>query len=110
MKLIQSITDAPLQEVSILLDDGTIFKMELYYIDMQLGWFINSLEYEGILIKGKRICNSPNILHQFKNILPFGIACLTVENREPTLIEDFSSGASQLLILTEEETEQYQDF
>lgn len=110
MKLIQNITDSPLQKTSVLLDDGTTFVMELYYIDMQLGWFINRLEYGDFVLKGKRLCTSPNILHQFKNVLPFGIACVTTEDREPSLIEDFLTGASKLYILEKDETDQYQDF
>ncbi len=77
---------------------------------MQYGWFIRSLVYKGVTINGARITNNPNFLRQFKNQIPFGMACFTEEEREPTLIEDFSSESSKLYILTEAEVDQYENF
>lgn len=109
MRIIKHITNAPKQELSILLDDGTSFLIEVHYMPLQQGWFIVRLEYKEFILRGLRICNSPNLLHQFKNILPFGLGCISSEKREPMLQFDFSEENSKLLVLTEEEVDQYQE-
>lgn len=107
MLQIQRITNAALQQHTLVLPDGTSFSMTLYFIPMQYGWFITNLTYGTFVLTGMRISNSPNMLYQFQNILPFGLACFSVANREPSLQEDFMSGASKLYILTEAECEEY---
>ncbi len=57
-----------------------------------------------------RICNNPNMLYQWQNILPFGLSCFTQSNREPTLQQDFSSGSSGLYLLSQEECEAYRNY
>ena len=76
---------------------------------MQYGWFITSLVYGSFTLNGIRISNSPNILNQFRNQIPFGLACYSTNNREPMLQYDFSSGASILYILDQAETQEYAD-
>lgn len=108
--LVQNITSDPLQSQSITLADGSVVSIEIYFRPMQYGWFINSLTYGDFTLNGLRITNSPDMLYQFKNILPFGLACISRSDREPSLQEDFSSGASNLYILTAEDVEAYSEF
>lgn len=110
MQIIQQVTSDYLQQQNISLPDGTTFFMELRFVPMQSGWFFNTIVYESFVLNGYRVCNSPNMLHQFKNQIPFGIACLSNEEREPSLQEDFSSGNSVLYLLNEEEVAQYTEF
>ena len=92
---------------TVSLPDGSSFLMTAYYVPMQYGWFFQSLIYGNFLIHGLRICNLPNILYQFRNQLPFGIACYTQGNREPTQQQDFSSGSSSLYLLSAAEVAAY---
>ncbi len=110
MLLIQKIGQEPWQQQNILLPDGTSFTMEIYFRPMQQGWFFNSIIYNTFILNGMRICNSPNMLYQFQNQIPFGLACFSVNNREPSLIEDFFSSVSQLYVLTQEEVSAYTGF
>lgn len=107
MYLIQNITSDSLQSQNITLEDGSIISLTIYFRPMQYGWFINSLAYKDFTLNGLRITNNPNMLYQWKNLLPFGLACFSKSNREPSLQEDFSSGASNLYILTSDEVEEY---
>jgi hypothetical protein len=121
MYKILQITKDPLQRFNLILLDGSALQMEIYYRPMQYGWFINSLVYAAatanygapsnysgqFTIQGMRITNSPNMLHQYRNQISFGLACYTNGGREPTQQEDFESGASSLYILTSEEVAQY---
>lgn len=107
MNLISAVTDNTLQQQTLVLADGTTFTMTMYYIPMQYGWFITSLTYGSFAINGMRICVSPNLLYQFQNQIPFGLACFSnVGGREPTQQQDFSSGAFSLYILSQVECQQ----
>ncbi len=99
MRQILGLTTNPLQSQTLVLDDGTAFTLTIYFRPMQQGWFINNLTYGSFVLKGVRITNSPNILYQWQNKLPFGLGCFSVDNREPSLQEDLSSGATSLNIL-----------
>lgn len=107
MNIIQQITSAPFQQQVLILPDGTSMSMTLYFMPMQQGWFITNLTYKDFVINGLRITVSPNMLNQFRNQIPFGLACFSVDNREPSLQQDFSSGNASLYILTSDEVSEY---
>lgn len=110
MYLINNLTQNPLQSQNLTLPDSTIVSIQIYFIPMQNGWFITNLTYGSFVINGMRISNNPNMLLQYQNQIPFGLACYSTANREPSLQEDFSSGASQLYILDQAECEEYYAF
>ncbi len=77
---------------------------------MQLTWFIDNISYgNDFAVKGIRICVSPNILFQWQNLIPFGLACFSRGSREPTQLEDFESGAASLYVLSAAEVIEYQE-
>lgn len=105
---IDKLTNDPLQERSLVLPDGTVISITLYFIQNQQGWFITELTYNNqFTLRGLRITNQPDMLYQFRNQIPFGLACFSTADREPSLLEDFSSGNSQLFILSQEEVDVY---
>lgn len=107
MLQIQRITNDPLQTQTIVLPDGTSFAMTMYFVPMQYGWFFTNITYGSFILNGLRISNNPNMLYQFQNQIPFGLACFSQANREPMLQDDFISGASNLYILTQAECQAY---
>lgn len=110
MFLIQQVTSNPLQKQTLVLQDGTTVTLTIYFRPMQFGWFINQLVYGDFILNGMRITNSPNMLNQFRNQIPFGIGCFSSANREPSQQQDFSSGASKLYILSQAEVDEYAEF
>ena len=104
---INQITDSPNQTSTVILPDNSSVTFTLQYFSQQYGWFITSLAWGNITLQGIRVCNSPNILLQFTNQLTWGLACYTTGNREPTQLQDFSSGASKLYILDSTEINEY---
>ncbi len=110
MYLIQQVTDDSLQLQTLILPDGSSLSLTIYFVPMQYGWFITNLTYGSFVLNGLRITNSPNMLHQFKNQIPFGLACVSTDDREPSQQQDFSSGASKLFIVSAAEVEQYSEF
>ena len=107
---INQVTSDTLQRQNLVLADGTTLILTLYFMPQQIGWFIRELTYGSVKIQGMRICNNFNILHQYKNKLPFGLACISKSDREPTQIDDFSSGNSILYILSTDEVLEYSRF
>jgi hypothetical protein len=111
MNLIQQVTSDPLQKQNLVLPDGSILTMTMYFRPMQLGWFVNEMVWQNFTLDGLRITVNPNMLRQFKNQIPFGFACIANRfTREPTQQQDFSSGAFSLYLLTAAEVQQYENF
>jgi hypothetical protein len=110
MNRIQQFTSDPLQKQKIQMADGSVLSLTFCFKPQQYGWFIQELVYGSFSLYGVRICVSPNMLHQFKNQIPFGIACLSTDSREPTEQQDFSSGAANLYLLTADEVNYYTEY
>jgi len=108
MKSILVTSDAS-QLQTVILDDQSSFQIEIEYRPMQFGWFINSLVYKEFELYGFRITTNVNILNQFINKVPFGIGCLTTDNSEPLLQDDFLSKKATLYLLSHEECLTYGD-
>lgn len=110
MLQIQQVTTDPYQKQTLLLPSGGEVVIVMRFVPMQYSWKFESLTYNSFLLENLRITNSPNMLHQFRNQIPFGIACFSTANREPSQQQDFSSRASILYILSATEVIQYGEF
>lgn len=110
MLLIQNVTSVPYQKQTLVLPDGSFLNFTLRFVPLQQCWFFDEISWQSFLVNGLRCSNQPNLLRQWKNLLPFGLGCFSKANREPSLQEDFSSGASKLYVLTEAEVLQYEAF
>lgn len=110
MQKINQITNSPFQTQKVLLLDGSSFNLTLYFRPMQLGWWITELTYNTFTLQGLRVTTGPNILYQYQNLIPFGIACFSTQNREPSQLQDFASGAANLYVLTAAEVAAYTEF
>lgn len=112
MYQITGITTDPLQKQTIFLDSGKQIDLTLYFMAQQYCWVIRELNYDNgaFVLDGFKITSGLNLLNQFRNILPFGLACVTTGNRDPQFQEDFSGGASVLYILDETEKGQYLEY
>jgi|GEM_PF-1292794 hypothetical protein len=104
MQAITGITDAPVQVFNVNPGDGTTATVTLAFRPQQLGWFIDVLwngKTPALEINGRRVTAYPNLLRQFKNVLSFGIGCVTQDNYEPLGQGDFASGYATLLLLSQ---------
>lgn len=105
---IEQVTDYPLQTQTIVIPDGSSFQITIRFVSMQFGWFINRISYGTFELNGLRITNSPNMLYQFQNQIPFGLACFSQSSREPSLAQDFLTEYSELYVLDQADVELYQ--
>lgn len=110
MYLITQVTNAPLQNMNLILPNSTVVSVTLYFVPQQYGWFFTNITYNSFVLNGMRVVNSPNMLLQFQNQIPFGLACYSTNNREPSLQEDFLSGASNLYLLDQTDMQEVYSF
>jgi len=109
MYLINGITDAPKQRQTLILPNTKSCTLYLEYKPLQLGWFM-SLKYFDFEVNNLRVVTSGNILNQFKNLIPFGVACFVDELQEPLLKTDFLLARAKLYILDSDEVELFEAF
>jgi len=110
MYQIQQITSDANQQQQLALPDGTLITLQLTYYDQQYGWFANISYGSSFVLNGFRIVTSPNILRQWKNLIPFGLCCVTQDDMEPTQLQDFSSGYATLYVLSSDDVQLYESY
>ena len=106
MKKIANFTNDDGQYQKVVLVDGTEFDLTILFKPQQRGWFA-SITYKTKTINNIRICTSGNFLYQWRNILPFGIACITEADQEPMFQDDLISGRVSLYVLSSDEVTTY---
>lgn len=107
MMRILNLTNNPKQSQVLTLPDGSQIGFTLEFSPLQECWFIPSLTYRDWILNGLKISCNPNMLYQYRNEIPFGLACFSDGQREPSLQEDFQFGAARLFVLTQNEVNFY---
>jgi hypothetical protein len=104
MQLLTDISQDANQKHTVIMDNGEEIVVNLRYNPTQQGWYIDvAYETGSFELKGIRVCTSPNLLRQWKNIIPFGLMITCEKNYEPVFLEDFVVGRCSLAILTADE-------
>ncbi len=98
MNLISGLTDNPTQTATLVLADGSRASLNLYFRPNQVGWFYD-LALGTFAVNGRRLVSSPNLLRQFRELIPFGIAVAGVANADPLRQEDLVDGTVSLYLL-----------
>ena len=96
------------QIMTVIRDNGKKFDMTLVFKPRVQGWFM-SISSEGRVINNIRVVNSGNILHQFRNLLGFGISCTVDDGREPMFQDDFYTRRALLYYLNETDVQEYSE-
>jgi len=73
-----------------------------HYSDTQLSWWYG-VEWENWGFQNHRLLLSPNLLDRFRNIIPFGVSCVSLDGGEPLFQSDFVYPRIQINILTTDE-------
>lgn len=102
MLKIEGITNDPDQNRTVTLTDESSFSLRLRFLPFQSTWKMD-VQYQDFSLMGITVINHYNLLRPFMNFIPFGISCLTRDIREPSFLEDFSSGHSEMFLLIEDE-------
>lgn len=105
MDILTTITQYPNQQFTLVLQDNETALMRLYYNARMESWFFD-LQYKELAINGVKVVLHPNILRQFRNIIPFGLGILSESYVEPFEIECFANNRVEIGILTKDEVEE----
>lgn len=107
MNSITGLTTQTAQTSFILLEDGSRAELSLFYRPQQLGWFYDirwpgnerlAVPFETF---GRRLVASPNMLRQYRRLIPFGLMLFTIDNLEPMGRTCFVDGTADLILLNE---------
>lgn len=104
MNAIDNITDQADQLTQVVLPDGTLLQIELFYNGSTQRWTMD-VTHPLLSVQGINIVNFPNILRPWRNLINFGVGCQTTSGQDPTDIEDFVNGNATLYVLTEADVE-----
>ncbi len=109
MNLIDNLTSEPTQVTNLDLGDGTFAVLTLTYRPTVQRWAVAVLRgtFE---VDGMNLCLSPNGLRQWKNVIPFGIMCVSIDGLDPLFIDDFTSGRVSLYLLNQADVASFESF
>jgi hypothetical protein len=101
MVQIDNLTDAADQVSTLQMPDGSVGTLELIFLASCSLWMFNFThpQFPNGADNGQMLCQHPNILRNFKNVLDFGMACESVNGNNPVSVEDFANGNITLYIL-----------
>lgn len=104
MYQLNNIGNEPKQKLTFMLEDNTRLEITLEYRANQFGWFIG-FTYGETNYQNIRLTTSYNILRAYRNWLPFGLRCDTVDMGEPIGIDDFITGYANVYLLTRDDVQ-----
>lgn len=105
MKLIDRLTTDASQQMTLVTDANDTVPLGLRFLPRQQLWRFN-IAYKSFSDNGNILQCSPNILRQYKNNIPFGIACTSTDSLGPLYLDDFTTGRIKLYLLTADEVQQ----
>lgn len=104
MKYLNKISSDALQSVIIPSIDGKNATCVFRFLPTQKRWMID-ITYGDFVLNGYYISCSPNFLRKFRNIIPFGMSCITAHGFDPFSVDDFETQTSLLYLLDSDDVQ-----
>ncbi len=104
MKLLNKINDNAHQKFFLTGNPGQRIILVLRYLASQQMWMAD-IEWGEFVLNGILVTASPNMLRNYKNLIPFGLACTVVDGLDPYYIDDFDKGRASLFLLSAAEVQ-----
>lgn len=101
---IDKLTADPSQQYTLISDSGQSIPFVLRYLPRQQQW-VFGVAYGNLTLQGAILTCSPNIMRQYKNIIPFGISVISNDALDPCFIDDFTTGRISIYLLDAAEVE-----
>lgn len=105
MRLLNKINANALQRFFLTGNAGERIVLDLRYMPSQEIWTM-SLSQGAWSVNGMNVVGSPNLLRCFKNVIDFGLACVTDNGLDPYFPDQFENGSARLYLLTADEVAQ----
>lgn len=102
MKQITTITAAPKQQHTLVLENNDTVDFYLEYCPRMQSWYY-SFNYKSITEKCIKVVLTPNSLRHLRRVIPFGLAFVSESQVEPFSQDDFLTGRIQLYVLNAED-------
>lgn len=102
MKYINKLNAEPFQTAYLTGNAGQRIRMDLRYNPTQKVW-MGDFELGEFAVKGISIVKSPNLLRNYRNIIPFGLVVTTADGQDPRNLEDFATQYAAMYLLTQDE-------
>ena len=110
MYQITNISNDANQSINFILPDREdVGKLTLRYVARLQSWYMD-VSWEDFEINNKRVCSHPNLLIQWKKIIPFGLACYTLDNSDPYFVDDFQNKRCGLFLLSDSDVDLMDDY
>lgn len=104
MKYLNKLSSASFQSVIIPAIEGKSATCVFRYMPTQKRWMID-IEYGDFVLKGYYVSCAPNFLRKFRNIIPFGMTCMTTHGFDPYLANEFENQISLLYLLDKDDVQ-----
>ena len=99
MQQLLNIASVYRQTMSVPIEGSTTaMQLTLEFNPVQFAWFM-SLTWGAFVLNSVQMVAAPNLLRQWKNVIPFGLAVLNTGKLDPLTLEDFTTGVSTIYIL-----------
>lgn len=98
MLLIDTLTADPIQQFVLTGIPGISVQCQLRFLPRIEAWILD-VTYGNFTAEGILVVDSPNLLRQWSNIIPFGLACTRQDKLDPYLIDDFQNSTASLYLL-----------
>ncbi len=115
MNITNGLTAQPSQVFALALPDGSRVTVSLYFRPQQNGWFFD-LVWPGspalpapFESRNRRLVTSANLLRQFRDLIPFGLAVFTVDNSDPMTLTCFVDGTATIVLLGADDVARIED-
>lgn len=94
---ITGITPDYKQKLLITITNFGYAQLILSYKPNQYAWFFD-LTWQDFTTTNQQLTMAPNILRQYRKILPFGIMCINSSNIDPIILESFNTDTKLYLM------------
>ncbi len=102
MNYLNKITSSPYQQFFLTGITGIQVTMTLRYMPYQQIWTMD-IQQGTFEVYGIQIVAAPNILRNYRNIIDFGITCLSTDSLDPLYVDDFSNQRCGIYLLDKDE-------
>lgn len=98
MTLVDNLTAFSDQTSDLILEDGTVANVRFKFDGATERWRLD-VTYGTHILNGIGLCCFPNILRQWRKVIPFGLACVAAGQVDPFRSVDFSTGRVKMYLL-----------
>lgn len=105
MNILKGFTSDASQTLQVVIEDGSRFSLTLTFRPQQNGWFFD-LNWPGsgatpeFVLNGLRLVVSPNMLRQYRDVIPFGLGSFTFDASDPASISALFDGTTDIVLLS----------